>query len=297
MSNNQIKVITPDNLGQGIVYNPQTKQFEVHFISEAEIEQVQNYVDPQEDDEHYTVYETIKLRDRSSGFVWDANRRVVKNRAPAMDEDATPTVEFRRESGNVYIERGSYIESRVDGESVTGELSESPDLSQFKSTEELNNYLQGKNFKFVTYKRFSNSLEGKPMIRSTTLGAPYPTLEDEENNVTFSAYGSYSTYSSTSIGGMESLVAEAIDDGRITINGSVTYANGENKGQTKTFNITKSILDDRLYSVFGSIPDIGPYDDANHYSFTFSPKNITLKKLGYTYHITFEDYDNGVVIN
>lgn len=57
MASKTQKVITPESLGQGIAYNPQTKKWEVHFVSEAEIEQVTNYVEPQEDDEHYVAKE------------------------------------------------------------------------------------------------------------------------------------------------------------------------------------------------------------------------------------------------
>ena len=55
MASKTQKVITPEKLGQGIAYNPQTKKWEVHFVSEAEIEQVQGYEEPQEDDEHYVA--------------------------------------------------------------------------------------------------------------------------------------------------------------------------------------------------------------------------------------------------
>lgn len=61
----------------------------MHFVSEAEIEQVTNYVEPQEDDEHYVTKECVKLRDRASGYMWDSCKSTLKDRAPARDEDAT----------------------------------------------------------------------------------------------------------------------------------------------------------------------------------------------------------------
>lgn len=64
----------------------------MHFVSEAEIEQVQGYVEPQEDDEHYVAKECIKLRDRASGYMWDSCKSTLKDRAPARDEILrTPT--------------------------------------------------------------------------------------------------------------------------------------------------------------------------------------------------------------
>lgn len=94
MASKTQKVITPENLGQGIAYNPQTKKWEVHFVSEAEIEQVTNYVEPQEDDEHYVAKECVKLRDRASGYMWDSCKSTLKDRAPARDEEATINAEI-----------------------------------------------------------------------------------------------------------------------------------------------------------------------------------------------------------
>lgn len=105
MASKTQKVITPENLGQGIAYNPQTKKWEVHFVSEAEIEQVTNYVEPQEDDEHYVAKECVKLRDRASGYMWDSCKSTLKDRAPARDEDAAIPVELWEDSGRLYVSR------------------------------------------------------------------------------------------------------------------------------------------------------------------------------------------------
>ena len=299
MSNNQIKVITPDNLGQGIVYNPQTKQYEVHFISEAEIEHVQGYQAPQEDDEHYVVREEIKLRDRSSGFMWDSYREVLKNRAPAMDESATPAIIYKRESGRWYISHRDGIYSNIDGEVVSGEIRDSISLDQFNSTEELNNFTRDKKAQFVTYKRFSNILNDKPMIRSTVIEVPYPEMEDEVFYDTFSSDSAHSNYNSNGNGLAVTAVKRAIDRGDIAITGTVTYGEGEHRGETKTFKVPSEIIEGRPYVVFGNLQNqgIGGYSDKNHYTFTASPKTTTLRDVGYTYHVTLNDFDNGVSVN
>lgn len=79
----------------------------MHFVSEAEIEQVTNYVEPQEDDEHYVQREEIKLRDRTSGFMWDSYKCVLKDRAPARDEEATINAEIVTGNGaaNIPLDR------------------------------------------------------------------------------------------------------------------------------------------------------------------------------------------------
>lgn len=174
MASKTQKVITPENLGQGIAYNPRTKKCEVHFVSEAEIEQVTNYVEPQEDDEHYVQREEIKLRDRTSGFMRDSYKSVLKDRAPARAEEATINAEIAT-SGTPYI-RIFGVTSNIDGTAVAGdyEYEYEQDLSRFNTTKEYNDFVKDKKIKLVTSKRFANTLEGKPMIRSTTLEASYP---------------------------------------------------------------------------------------------------------------------------
>lgn len=299
MADQKLKVITPDNLGQGIVYNPASKQYEVHFVSEAEIEQVQGYAAPQEDDEHYVVREEIKLRERSSGFMWDSYREVLKNRAPAMDESATPAITYKRESGRWYIGYRDGIYSNIDGEIVSGEIRDPINLEQFNTTEELNNFVRDKKAQYVTRKRFSNILNDKPMIRSTVIEIPYPEMEDEVFYDTFSSDSALSNYINNSNGLVATAVQRAIDRGDITITGTVTYGEGEHRGETKTFKVPSEIISERPYIVFGNLQNQGieGYSDKNHYTFTASPKTITLHDVGYTYHVTLNDFDDGVVIN
>lgn len=141
MASKTQKVITPENLGQGIAYNPQTKKWEVHFVSEAEIEQVTNYVEPQEDDEHYVQREEIKLRDRTSGFMWDSYKSVLKDRAPARDEEATINAEIVTDNGSPYI-RIFDVTSNIDSTAVAGNYEYEQDLSRFNTTKEYNVFYQ-----------------------------------------------------------------------------------------------------------------------------------------------------------
>lgn len=300
MASKTQKVITPENLGRGIAYNPQTKKWEVHFVSEAEIEQVTNYVEPQEDDEHYVAKECIKLRDRASGYMWDSCKSILKDRAPARDEDAAiPTPTFRWESGRLSLSDFDHLESKIDGVRITGTIGELPNFNQFETTEALNNYLRDKKITYTTTKRFADTLEGKPMIRPTTLEASYPVLEDQVVNETSNLPSINHHY--FGINESENVVSKAIQKGQITITGSITYGGGEKRGQTKTFNIPASILEDALGGLIynGEVTEIASEDIGsakNHITITASPKNITLQDLGHTYNITFEDFDNGVEI-
>ena len=295
---NMQKVITPDNLGQGIAYNPQTKKWEVHFVSEAEIEQVSNYVEPQEDDEHYVAKECVKLRDRASGYMWDSCKAILKDRAPARDEEATLTpASFVWDGGRLYLQNENYATSNIDGTRINGTYGELPDFNQFKTTEALNNYLRDKKITFTTTKRFADTLEGKPMIRPTTLEASYPVMQDETVEDLYSA-GSVIDRGYYNHTNNKPVVVEAINDGRITATGSVTYGEGEKRGQTEIFNVPVDILDSGLERLIynGTITGIGSYSDKNRYTITWNPKTITLQDLGHTYNITFEDFDNHVEV-
>ena len=159
--------------------------------------------------------------------------------------------------------------------------------------------MRDKKAQFVTHKRFSNILNDKPMIRSTVIEVPYPEMEDEVFYNTFSSDSALTNYISNDNGLAYTAVQRAIDRGDITITGTVTYGEGERRGETKTFNVPSEIISERPYIVFGNLQNQGieGYSDKNHYTFTASPKTITQHDVGYTYHVTLNDFDDGVTVN
>lgn len=288
MASKTQKVITPENLGQGIAYNPQTKKWEVHFVSEAEIEQVTNYVEPQEDDEHYVGRETIKLRDRTTGFMWDSFKSVLKDRAPARAEEATINAEIVTGNGSPYI-RIFDVTSNIDSTAVTGDYEYEQDLSRFNTTKEYNDFIKGKKIKLVTSKRFANSLEGKPMIHSTTLEAPYPVMQERTEERTWSfanADGYLDVYS-----GDQDHWDEVYRSGKLTIK-LITQESGKQPVET---DITRT---------FGL--DVTPNRIAYDNGFTntettnikiqFVPSTVVVEKFGYAITANFVNFDNGVVV-
>lgn len=173
----------------------------MHFVSEAEIEQVTNYVEPQEDDEHYIVREDIKLRDRTSGFMWDSYKSVLKDRAPARDEILrTPlSVNLTRDALALNFEvSNTSNHSAHDDQQIS--LQDDPDnqasfnLENYDNvtTEEFNRTLAGKKLKFTTNERFSN-MEGKPKIRETMFEVAYPVVDGITDTLTFSYSSTYSS--------------------------------------------------------------------------------------------------------
>lgn len=288
MASKSQKVITPENLGQGIAYNPQTKKWEVHFVSEAEIEQVTNYVEPQEDDEHYVAKECIKLRDRASGYMWDSCKSTLKDRAPARDEDTTINAEIVTSSGAPYV-RIFDVTSNIDGTAVAGDYEYEQDLSRFNTTKEYNDFIKDKKIKLVTNKRFADSLEGKPMIRSTTLEASYPVLEDREEERTWSftnSYGYLDVYS-----GDQDHWDAVYRSGKLTIK-LITQESGKQPVETditNTFDLSSS-------------PDRIAYDngftntETTNIKIQFVPSTVVVEKLGYKITANFVNFDNGVAV-
>lgn len=283
------KVITPDNLGQGIAYNPQTKKWEAHFVSEAEIEQLPNYVEPQEDDEHYVAKECIKLRDRTSGYMWDSCKLTLKDRAPARDEDTTIYAEIVTGGSTPYI-RIFDATSNIDGTAVAGNYEYEQNLSRFNTTKEYNDFIKGKKIKLVTYKRFSETLEGEPMIRSTTLEAAYPVMQDRAEERTWSftnADGYLDVYSSD-----QDHWDAVYRSGKLTIK-LITQEPGKQPVET---DITSSF---DLYTSPNRITyennGISDPSKAN-IKIQFVPSTVVVEKLGYKITANFVNFDNGVVL-
>ena len=288
MASKTQKVITPENLGQGIAYNPQTKKWEVHFVSEAEIEQVTNYVEPQEDDEHYVAKECVKLRDRASGYMWDSCKSTLKDRAPARDEDTTINAEIVTGGSTPYI-RIFDVTSNIDSTAVAGNYEYEQDLSRFNTTKEYNDFIKGKKIKLVTNKRFADSLEGKPMIRSTTLEASYPVMQErtKERTWSFANADAFLDVSSTDL----YIWAQLIEINQLTIK-LITQESGKQPVET---DITRA---------FGL--DVTPNRIAYDNGFTntettnikiqFVPSTVVVEKLGYKITANFVNFDNGVVV-
>lgn len=289
MASKTQKVITPENLGQGIAYNPQTKKWEVHFVSEAEIEQVTNYVEPQEDDEHYVAKECIKLRDRASGYMWDSCKSILKDRAPARDEDITINAEIVTGSGAPFV-RISDVTSNIDGTAVAGNYEYEQDLSRFNTTKEYNDFIKGKKIKLVTNKRFADSLEGKPMIRSTTLEASYPVMQERTEERTWSFAGA-DGYLDVYSGDQEHWDA-VYRSGKLTIK-LITQESGKQPVETDithTFDL-------------GASPSRIAYDngftntETTNIKIQFVPSTVVVEKLGFKITANFVNFDNGVVLH
>lgn len=318
MASKTQKVITPENLGQGIAYNPQTKKWEAHFASEAEIEQVQGYVEPQEDDEHYVEREDIKLRDRTSGFMWDSYKSVLKDRAPARDEILrTPlSVNLTRDALALNFEvSNTSNHSAHDDQQIS--LQDDPDnqasfnLENYDNvtTEEFNRTLAGKKLKFSTNERFSN-MEGKPKIRETAFEVAYPVVDEITDTLTFSYSGTYSSLKAAEGDRYHIPLKKLVEAGKLQLEVIAEAANAER--QTAIINASNvDVLDSNLdfasklaerYIIRRSGQpvneelDIALTTNKLHLMIKFTPNEVVFNRPGQKIACNFQNFDNGIQV-
>lgn len=318
MASKTQKVITPENLGQGIAYNPQTKKWEVHFVSEAEIEQVSNYVEPQEDDEHYVAKECVKLRDRASGYMWDSCKSTLKDRAPARDEILrTPlSVNLTRDALALNFEvSNTYNHSVHDDQQIvlesTAENETRFDLENYDNvtTEEFNRTLAGKKLKFTTNKRFSN-MEGKPKIRETAFEVAYPVVDEITDTLTFSYSGTYSALNAAEGDRYRIPLKKLVEAGKLQLEVIAEADNAER--QTAIINASNvDILDSNLdfasklaerYIIRRSGQpvneelDIALTTNKLHLMIKFTPNEVIFNHPGQKITCNFQNFDNGIQV-
>lgn len=318
MASKTQKVITPENLGQGIAYNPQTKKWEVHFVSEAEIEQVTNYVEPQEDDEHYVAKECIKLRDRASGYMWDSCKSTLKDRAPARDEILrTPlSVNLTRDALALNFEvSNTSNHSAHDDQQIS--LQDDPDnqasfnLENYDNitTEEFNRTLAGKKLKFTTNKRFSN-MEGKPKIRETAFEVAYPVVDEITDTLTFSYSGTYSALKAAEGDRYRIPLKKLVEAGKLQLEVIAEADNAER--QTAIINASNvDVLDSNIdfasklaerYIIRRSGQpvneelDIARLTNKLHLMIKFTPNEVVFNRPGQKITCVFQNFDNGIQV-
>lgn len=317
MASKTQKVITPENLGQGIAYNPQTKKWEVHFVSEAEIEQVTNYVEPQEDDEHYVQREDIKLRDRTSGFMWDSYKSVLKDRAPARDEILrTPlSVNLTRDALALNFEvSNTSNHSAHDDQQIS--LQDDPDnqasfnLENYDNvtTEEFNRTLAGKKLKFTTNERFSN-MEGKPKIRETAFEVAYPVVDEITDTLTFSYSGTFTALKAAEGDRYHIPLKKLVEAGKLQLEVIAEADNAER--QTAIINASNADkMDDsntspgKLVETYiirtpqfeGGDLDIAMTTNKAHLMIKFTPNEVIFNRPGQKITCNFQNFDNGIQV-
>jgi hypothetical protein len=151
--------------------------------AEDEFEVVNDYVEPQEDDDYYVESVFAKFRHKATQFLTDAYKKEKKPRSASVNESFTPplTAVTHEERGVITIGvEGSAI-SQVDGKSLTYSEYNSSNTyvefnkSNYPSAKAFNEANAGKTFTVTTKKRFAES-EGHPVVKPTEIQVAYPTL-------------------------------------------------------------------------------------------------------------------------
>ena len=187
----KVKVITPQNLGKGIKYNNETKQWE----SPDEYERLDGYEFPKANDTHYTEEHTTKFRHIKTGFIHEAKKVELIPRGEPIDEVMTfenTAAGFTPSSSQPADSKPTTIRwGRISGTSVYTGLSYlfdnlEWDVSQFDNAEEANKWAQGKFIKSeLVPGRGFNRDKPHQKIKDTVINVPYPKIQYSDEIVRF----------------------------------------------------------------------------------------------------------------
>lgn len=156
--------------------------------AEDEFEVVNDYVEPQEDEDYYVESIFAKFRHKATQLLTDAYKKEKKPRSAPVNESFTPplTAVTYEERGVITIGVEGSVISQVDGKSLaysdynpvnTYVEANKSDYANAKAFNEAN---AGKTFTVTTKKRYAES-EGHPVVKPTEIQVAYPTLPYEEH--------------------------------------------------------------------------------------------------------------------
>ena len=156
--------------------------------AEDEFEVVNDYVDPQEDDDYYVESVFAKFRHKATQLLTDAYKKEKKPRSAPVNESLTSslTAEVYEERGVITLLATGNPVSQVDGK-LLGYFDYNPastyvevNKSDYANAKAFNTANAGKTFAVTTKKRYAES-EGHPVVKPTEIQVAYPTLPYEEH--------------------------------------------------------------------------------------------------------------------
>ena len=168
--------------------------------AEDEFEVVNDYVEPQEDDDYYVESVFAKFRHKATQLMTDAFKKEKKPRsAPVNENFVDPITADVTVEGTIIkvVPHNIYNKSAIDGYNVSlGTLNGFDDKyfskSDYSNAKAFNEVNAGKTFKVTTNKRFATA-NGHPLVKPTEIQVAYPTLPYEEH--TYAPETSTSAYS------------------------------------------------------------------------------------------------------
>lgn len=156
--------------------------------AEDEFEVVNDYVEPQEDDDYYVESVFAKFRHKATQLLTDAYKKEKKPRsAPVNESFIDPiTADATIEDTTIKVTpRNIYNESAIDGYDVSlGTLDGFNRVefskSDYPNAKAFNEAHASKTFTVTTNKRFAKA-NGHPLVKPTEIQVAYPTLPYEEH--------------------------------------------------------------------------------------------------------------------
>ena len=216
--------------------------------AEDEFEVVTNYVEPQEDDDHYVESVFAKFRHKATQLMTDAFKKEKKPRsAPVNENFVDPITADVTVKGTIIkvVPHNIYNKSAIDGYDVSlGTLNGFDDKyfskSDYSNAKAFNEANAGKTFKVTTNKRFATA-NGHPLVKPTEIQVAYSTLPYEEHTYApetgTSAYSLEYVprpYSSTDSTILQELLA-LIDSTEHEVSYVVRYPDGSEISGTHTY--------------------------------------------------------------
>lgn len=156
--------------------------------AEDEFEVVNDYVEPQEDDDYYVESVFAKFRHKATQFLTDAYKKEKKPRSAPVNESLVEplTAEVHEERGVITLLATGNAVSQVDGKSLAysdynpANTYVEVNKSDYANAKAFNTANAGKTFTVTTKKRYAES-EGHPVVKPTEIQVAYPTLPYEEH--------------------------------------------------------------------------------------------------------------------
>lgn len=156
--------------------------------AEDEFEVVNDYVEPQEDDDYYVESVFAKFRHKATQLLTDAYKKEKKPRSAPVNESLTSplTAEVYEKRGVITLLVTGNPVSQVDGKSLAysdynpANTYVEVNKSDYANAKAFNTANAGKTFTVTTKKRYAES-EGHPVVKPTEIQVAYPTLPYEEH--------------------------------------------------------------------------------------------------------------------
>ncbi len=200
-----VKVVFDTDLDETTIRVDDNK---VVVVPDEEIEALESYSAPVEDDTHYVATKERWFRHVETGAVWKAFNHVSETRSapvsesfvsgPAFDAKFT-TVNVNDDSLELTLadaEITSAIDNKVGkpSEFFTNVPVEHFSKSGFENAKAFNEAHADSKYRVTTKKRYAEST-GHPIVQETTLELPYPKLPYAEQNVTTTpSYGAHQIF-------------------------------------------------------------------------------------------------------